>query len=459
MHIEMKESPAAIFAHPAISKRALRYAVGISMVAALGGFLFGFETAVISGAEKTIQALWQLSSGWQGFTVASSLIGTVVGSLIAGMPAQRYGRKKVLTAIAILYLLSAIGCALTPVWILFITFRFIGGLAVGASSVVGPMYISEVAPARIRGRLAGSFQLMIVAGIFTAYLTNFMFADFGDSGWRWMLGIMIIPSALFAILVRLIPESPRWLILKNRDEEAEAIFIRTGEPHAASIAKEEHQLQAGGIKENLFNGKYGKPILYAVLLAMFNQLSGINAILYYAPRIFEMAGFDKADSYLQPVYIGAANLLFTMLAMTVIDKFGRKTLLLIGCVGLVLFLSLTAHAFSGAAMGKNVLFYLLGYIAFFAFSQGAVLWVFVSEIFPNSVRSQGSSLGSFTHWIMAAIISWTFPIIVEGSPNGGFYSFVFYAVMMVLAFLFIWKLLPETKGRSLEQIQKELGIK
>jgi sugar porter (SP) family MFS transporter len=458
MYVEGKESPATL-GLPAISKQALRYAVGISMVAALGGFLFGFETAVISGAEKTIQGLWQLSSGWQGFTVASSLIGTVIGSLIAGMPAQRYGRKKVLTAIAILYLLSAIGCALTPVWVLFITFRFVGGLAVGASSVVGPMYISEVAPAKIRGRLAGSFQLMIVAGIFTAYLTNFFFVDFGDSGWRWMLGIMIIPSALFAILVRMIPESPRWLILNNRDEEAKAIFMRTGEPHAASIVKEEHLLQAGGIKENLFNGKYGKPILYAVLLAMFNQLSGINAILYYAPRIFEMAGFDKADSYLQPVYIGAANLLFTMLAMTVIDKFGRKTLLMIGCVGLVVFLGLTAHAFSGVAMGKNVLFYLLGYIAFFAFSQGAVLWVFVSEIFPNSVRSQGSSLGSFTHWIMAAIISWTFPIIVEGSPNGGFYSFVFYAVMMVVAFLFIWKLLPETKGRSLEQIQKELGIK
>jgi len=458
MHVEINDTPATA-SFPAISKKAIRYAVGISMVAALGGFLFGFETAVISGAEKTIQGLWQLSSGWQGFTVASSLIGTVIGSLITGMPAQRYGRKKVLTAIAILYLLSAIGCALTPVWLLFITFRFIGGLAVGASSVVGPMYISEVAPAKIRGRLAGSFQLMIVAGIFTAYLTNFFFVDFGDSGWRWMLGIMVIPSALFAILVRMIPESPRWLILNNRDEEAKAIFMRTGEPHAASIVKEEHLLQAGGIKENLFNGKYGKPILYAVLLAMFNQLSGINAILYYAPRIFEMAGFDKADSYLQPVYIGAANLLFTMLAMTVIDKFGRKTLLLIGCVGLVVFLSLTAHAFSGAAIGKNVLFYLLGYIAFFAFSQGAVLWVFVSEIFPNSVRSQGSSLGSFTHWIMAAIISWTFPIIVAGSPNGGFYSFIFYAVMMVVAFLFIWKLMPETKGRSLEQIQKELGIK
>lgn len=442
------------------SSKATGYAVRISLIAALGGFLFGFETAVISGAEKTIQGLWNLSSGWQGFTVASSLIGTVIGSIVAGVPAQRYGRKKVLTVIAVLYLLSAVGCAVTPVWALFILFRFIGGLAVGASSVVGPMYISEVAPAKIRGRLAGSFQLMIVAGIFVAYLTNFFFVDFGDTGWRWMLGIMIIPAALFAVLLRFIPESPRWLILNNRDEEARAVFARTGEPNAAAIIREEHELSKSGVKESLFNGKYNKPILYAVLLAMFNQLSGINAILYYAPRIFQMAGFDKADAYLQPVYIGAANLLFTIIAMTVIDRFGRKTLLLIGCVGLVGFLGLTAQAFSpGGTMGANVLFYLLGYIAFFAFSQGAVLWVFVSEIFPNSVRSQGGSLGSFTHWIMAAIISWSFPVIVEGSPNGGFYSFVFYAVMMVLAFLFIWRVMPETKGRSLEQIQKELGIK
>lgn len=442
-----------------LSPKATGYAVRISLIAALGGFLFGFETAVISGAEKTIQSLWQLSPGWQGFTVASSLIGTVIGSIVAGMPAQKYGRKKVLSVIAILYLLSAIGCALTPVWILFVTFRFIGGLAVGASSVVGPMYIAEVAPASIRGRLAGSFQLMIVAGIFIAYVTNFFFVDMGDTGWRWMLGIMIIPAGLFAVLLRFIPESPRWLVLNNRDEEAMVIFAKTGEPDAIKLVREEHQLSKGGIKEKLFTSKYRKPILYAVLLAMFNQLSGINAILYYAPRIFEMAGFDKADSYLQPVYIGAANLLFTILAMSVIDRFGRKTLLLVGCIGLVVFLGLTAEAFSGSGnLGKNVLFYLLGYIAFFAFSQGAVLWVFVSEIFPNSVRSQGGALGSFTHWIMAAIISWTFPMIVEGSPNGGFYSFVFYAVMMLVAFIFIWKVMPETKGRSLEQIQKELGI-
>jgi len=435
------------------------YAVRVSLIAALGGFLFGFETAVISGAEKIIQQLWSLSSFWQGFTVASSLIGTVIGSLIAGMPAQKYGRKKVLVVIAILYLLSAIGCAATSVWLLFVSFRFIGGLAVGASSVVGPMYISEIAPARIRGRLAGSFQLMIVTGIFVAYLTNFLFIDFGDTGWRWMLGIMVVPAAMFAILLRFIPESPRWLVLNNRDEEAKAVFAKTGENDATSLIREEHQLSRDGTKESLFNGKYNKPILYAVLLAMFNQLSGINAILYYAPRIFEMAGFNKADAYLQPVYIGAANLFFTLLAMTVIDKFGRKTLLLIGCVGLIVFLGLTAHAFSpGGTMGKNVLIYLLGYIAFFAFSQGAVIWVFIAEIFPNSVRSQGGSLGSFTHWIMAAIISWTFPVIVEGSPNGGFYSFVFYSVMMLVAMIFIWRVMPETKGRTLEQIQKELGI-
>lgn len=438
------------------------------MIAALGGFLFGFETAVISGAEKTIQQLWNLSSGWLGFTVASSLIGTVIGSLIAGSPAQKYGRKKVLTFIAILYLLSAVGCSLTPIWFLFVIFRFIGGVAVGASSVVGPMYISEVAPAHVRGRLAASFQLMIVTGIFVAYLTNFLFIRLAETftflqhdPWRWMLGIMVIPAALFAILLHSIPESPRWLVLNRRDEEAKVIFAKTGEPDAMGVIQLEHQLEHYGLKEKLFMGNtYRKPIMYAVLLAMFNQLSGINAILYYAPRIFEMAGFSKADAYLQPVYIGGANLLFTLLAITVIDKFGRKTLLLIGCVGLILFLSLTAHAFSGGGSpGKNVLFYLLGYIAFFAFSQGAVIWVFISEIFPNSVRSQGGSLGSFTHWIMAAIISWTFPIIVEGSANGGFYSFVFYAFMMVLAFIFIWRVMPETKGRSLEQIQKELGIK
>ncbi len=434
----------------------LSYPVRIALIAALGGFLFGFETAVISGAEKTIQGLWSLSSFWQGFTVAASLIGTVMGSIIAGKPAQVYGRKKVLLVIAIMYLLSAIGCASSSVWIIFITFRFIGGIAVGASSVVGPMYISEIAPANLRGRLAGSFQLNIVAGIFIAYLTNFLFVDLGDNAWRWMLGIMVIPAGLFWILVRTIPESPRWLILAHRDNEAIPVLEKLGEVDVpAAIAA--IRASVTDTTERLFQKKYRKPILFAVILAMFNQLSGINAIIYYAPRIFEMAGFDKAQSYLQPVYIGAANLLFTLLAMSFIDRFGRKKLLLIGSVGMIFFLGMTALAFNGGA-NSNVIVYLIGFIAFFAFSQGAVIWVFISEIFPNSVRSQGGSLGSFTHWIMAAGISWTFPVIVEGSSKGGFYSFVFYSFMMLLHLVFVWKFLPETKGRSLETIQKELGI-
>ncbi len=436
-----------------------------TLIAALGGFLFGFETAVISGAEKTIQQLWSLSDFLLGFTVAASLIGTVIGSMIAGRPAQRYGRKKVLMAIALMYLVSAIGCSLTPTWILFIIFRMVGGIAVGASSVVGPMYISEISPAAVRGRLTGMFQLNIVIGILVAFLTNFAFLHIGAGSWRWMVGIMVIPAGLFALLLRIIPESPRWLILNDRDEEAARIFVRTGEPDGKAVINEEHALLSGEEKlihhapeEKLFSGKYRKPILYAVLLAMFNQLSGINAILYYAPRIFEMAGFSKQASFLQPVYIGGANLIFTLLGMSIIDKVGRKTLLITGAIGTMIFLLLTAFTFNTGTSGHFVIVYLVGFIAFFGLSQGAVIWVFISEIFPNSVRSQGSSLGSFTHWIMAAIIAWTFPIIVNASPNGGFYSFIFFSCMVFVSLIFIWRVMPETKGRTLEQIQKDLGI-
>ena len=437
------------------------YPVRIALIAALGGFLFGFETAVISGAEKTIQALWSLTDFWQGFTVASSLIGTVAGSMIAGVPAKKYGRKKVLFAIAILYLFSAIGCAVSPIWLLFVTFRFLGGIAVGASSVVGPMYISEISPPHLRGRLAGSFQLNIVLGIFIAYLTNFLFISMGESSWRLMLGIMVIPAALFWLLLRSIPESPRWLILNGRDAEAIPIMQKLGENNAAK-AIEDIRLSVSEHREALFQKRYIKPILYAVLLAMFNQLSGINAIIYYAPRIFEIAGFNKADAYLQPVYIVGCNLLFTLLAMPLIDKFGRKTLLLIGSVGMIVFLALTASALNSTAADSKVLIYLIGFIAFFAFSQGAVIWVFISEIFPNSVRSQGGSLGSFTHWIMAMAISWVFPTVATstsgGIHTGVVYSFYFFAAMMLLHLLFVWRVMPETKGKSLERIQEELGI-
>ena len=438
----------------------MSFPVRIALIAALGGFLFGFETAVISGAEKTLQSLWSLSSFWQGFTVAASLLGTVLGSVVAAAPAQKYGRKKVLTAIALMYLLSALGCSLVSSWALFITFRFIGGLAVGASSVVGPMYISEISPAKMRGRLAGSFQLMIVLGIFVAYITNYLFRDSGPDSWRWMLGVMVIPAGLFALLVRSIPESPRWLALNHQVDKAIPVMERIGEENPEAAIKEiQRSVEKTDTSEKLFQSKYRKPIVFAVLLAMFNQLAGINAIIYYAPRIFEMAGFDKSNSFLQPILLGAANLVFTLLAMSLIDKFGRKRLLIIGSFGMILFLGLTAMAFKDPGVAdKNVIFYLIGFIAFFAFSQGAVIWVFISEIFPNSVRSQGGSLGSFTHWVMAAIISWAFPIVVEGSPLGGYYSFIFYMVMMVIHLIFVWKFLPETKGRSLEEIQKELGI-
>jgi sugar porter (SP) family MFS transporter len=437
----------------------LSFPVRIALIAALGGFLFGFETAVISGAEKTIQQLWSLTPFWQGFTVASSLIGTVLGSIIAGVPAQRFGRKKVLVAIALMYLLSAAGCALSSGWFLFVMFRFIGGVAVGASSVVGPMYISEISPAHLRGRLAGSFQLNIVLGIFVAYITNYFFAGSGEDSWRWMLGVMMVPAGIFAILVRTIPESPRWLILNHETEKAIPIMNRIGEENTQQ-AIDDIRASVTDIKERLFQPRYSKPILFAVILAMFNQLSGINAIIYYAPRIFEMAGFDTANAFLQPIYIGAANLMFTLLAMTMIDRFGRKKLLIIGSFGMIFFLGMTAFAFKDPGVANpNVIWYLIGFIAFFAFSQGAVIWVFISEIFPNSVRSQGGSLGSFTHWIMAAIISWTFPIIVEGSDMGGYYSFVFYTLMMVLHLFFVWRFLPETKGKTLEEIQKSMHIK
>jgi sugar porter (SP) family MFS transporter len=438
----------------------MSFPVRIALIAALGGFLFGFETAVISGAEKTLQNLWSLSSFWQGFTVAASLLGTVLGSVVAAAPAQKYGRKKVLTAIALMYLLSALGCSLVSSWALFITFRFIGGLAVGASSVVGPMYISEISPAKMRGRLAGSFQLMIVLGIFVAYITNYLFRDSGPDSWRWMLGVMVVPAGLFALLVRSIPESPRWLALNHQVNLAIPVMQKIGEENPeAAIREIQQSVEKTNTSERLFQSKYRKPIIFAVLLAMFNQLAGINAIIYYAPRIFEMAGFDKSNSFLQPILLGAANLIFTLLAMSVIDRFGRKRLLIIGSFGMILFLGLTAMAFKDPGVAdKNVIFYLIGFIAFFAFSQGAVIWVFISEIFPNSVRSQGGSLGSFTHWIMAAIISWAFPIVVEGSPLGGYYSFIFYTIMMVIHLIFVWKFLPETKGRSLEEIQKELGI-
>ncbi|MCI0919945.1 sugar porter family MFS transporter [Sphingobacterium rhinopitheci] len=414
-----------------------------ALIASMGGFLFGFETAVISGAEQIIQKLWKLSAFWHGLTVSISLIGTILGAIVAGRVSEKYGRKPILFAIAMLYLFSAIGCAISPFWSLFLLFRLMGGIAVGISSVVGPVYISEISPAADRGKLTGLFQIMIVTGIFIAYLTNFLFVNFGDNAWRYMLGIMAVPSIAFYFLLRNIPESPRWLMQHNRVDEANAIADQLNiQIHVNTTTT------STGADVSLFQSKYTKLILFAMLLAFFNQMTGINAILYYAPRIFELAGFSQEMSYLQPIYIGGTNVLFTVIGMSIIDRLGRKKLLLAGAVGMFIFLLLTAF---GLRDSNNVflLYYILGFIACFALSQGAVIWVFLSEIFPNEIRAKGSSLGSTTHWVFAALVSWFFPVIVEGIPDGGYYIFLFYAIMVVISFLFIL-CLPETKGKSLD---------
>lgn len=440
-----------------------RKVIGFSFIVALGGLLFGLDTAVISGAEKSIQQLFNLTDWWHGFTVAIALIGTVFGSLIAGRPSEKYGRKKVLIAIAVLYGFSAIGCALAPTWIILLISRFLGGLGIGASSVIGPMYIAEIAPANLRGRLVALFQFNVVTGILLAFISNYLLADSGANSWRWMLGVVAVPSFAFFGLLFIIPDSPRWLVKYNRTDEARKVLRLCGRADIESEIKDiEESLHVHSISpaEKLFTRKYSRPMLYAVLLAAFNQLSGINAIMYYAPRIFEMTGMAANTSLLQSVMIGVTNLLFTILAMFIIDKFGRKTLLIIGSFGMIFFLGMVARAFFlNSFDGSSVMWYLVGFIAFFAFSQGAVIWVFISEIFPNAVRSKGQTLGSFTHWFGAAAISWTFPVAANNPAIGGGIAFMFFSVMMLLHLIFAWKVIPETKGRSLEQIQKNLGIK
>lgn len=431
-------------------------AIGYSIVAALGGFLFGFDTAVISGVEKSIQELWSLSPTWHGFTVSSALFGTVLGALIAGRPAEKYGRKKMLQAIGLLYLMTSLATALTNTWEIFVMFRFLGGIGVGASSVVGPMYISEISPADRRGRLVALFQFNIVSGILIAYISNYLLYGMSDDAWRWMLGVQAIPSALYFSFVFLVPESPRWLIKHGRNLEALSVLNKIGEKEPEKAFNEiSNSLKTDiGKNENLFSGTYSKPVFYAVIIAMLNQLVGINAIMYYAPRIFEMTGLAKDSALLQAVSIGATNMLFTILAIAVIDKLGRRTLMIIGSFGIIISLGLASYAFFTKEYGGyTVMIYLIIFIAFFAMSQGAVIWVFISEIFPNSVRSKGQTLGSSTHWVMAWIVSWAFPVVVEKSEYGGAWAFALFAAIAVLQLFFAWKIMPETKGKSLEQIQ------
>lgn len=425
-----------------------------SITAALGGFLFGFDTAVISGVEQTLQQLWSLSPFQHGLTVSIALIGTVVGSFFGGIPADRLGRKKTLFWIAISYLLSALGTALAHDWSLFLVFRFLGGLGVGASSVAAPMYITEISPARSRGKMVALFQFNVVFGILIAYVSNYFLQDIPNEAWRWMLGVQAFPALLFIITVLNIPESPRWLVLKKgRMEEALSILQIIDSETATQTLRNisNSQTDTSGGKPQLFSSKYKTPVMLAVLFALFNQLSGINAIIYYAPRIFEMTGLGKDSALLSSAGIGLTNLIFTLLGLNVIDRFGRRKLMLVGSVGLIVTLGLVARAFYLEDFGMTVPVLLFVYIAFFAFSQGAVIWVFISEIFPNEVRANGQALGSFTHWIMAAIVAFSFPSIA--AYLGGGNTFLFFCGMMVLQLLFVWKIMPETKGSSLEKIE------
>jgi sugar porter (SP) family MFS transporter len=431
-----------------------------TVVAALGGLLFGFDTAVISGTTAALTQAYDLTPKLLGATVASAIVGTVFGAMLAGFPADRFGRRDSLRFMAILYLISALGCACAWNWSSLVVFRFIGGLGIGGSSVLGPMYIAEIAPARWRGRLVGLFQFNVVFGILVAYFSNYVIglARLGALEWRWQLGIASIPAAFFLLMLFGIPRSPRWLVKKGRVQEARTVLQTIGEEDLeqalGDIVQSVH-LEQGLQNEPLFARKYWLPIFLAVTIGMFNQLSGINAILYYLNFIFARAGFSKVSGNLQAVAIGGTNLLFTMIAMSVIDRLGRKTLLLIGSVGTALCLAGVARIFFTGQHENFLLWLLVGYIAFFAFSQGAVIWVYISEVFPNAVRAKGQSLGSFSHWFMNALISFTFP---QMAASSGGYPFLFFSAMMVLQFFVVLFVYPETKGVTLEQMQKKMGI-
>jgi len=429
-------------------------------VGALGGLLFGFDTAVIAGTTHSLTLAYSLTPRQLGFTVSVALIGTVIGAMATGVPGQKYGARETLRVLAIFYVLSALGCAFAWNWDTLLLARFLGGLGIGGSSVLGPVYIAELAPARIRGRLVGMFQINIVIGILLAYLSNFIIArqGLGVVEWRWQFGVAALPAILFLVMLFGIPQSPRWLVTQKRVEDAREVLQKMGaddpERELQEIVNSVH-LERLEKSEPLFTWKYRLPIFLAITIGMFNQLSGINAILYYLNDIFRAAGFSKVSGDLQAVAVGGMNLLATLSAMSVIDKLGRKTLLLIGSVGTALCLAGVARVFLTHQHQEYLLWFLVAYIGFFAISQGAVIWVYISEVFPNRVRAKGQALGSSSHWIMNAIIAYTFPQLAKSS---GAYPFMFFSAMMVLQFFVVLFLYPETKRVSLEQMQQRLGI-
>src|SRR6266513_1158602 len=414
------------------------YLLKSTVIAALGGLLFGFATAVIAGTTHALSDTFTLSAAALGLTVSVALWGTILGSMFAGIPGDKIGRRDSLRAMAVLYVVSALGCALAWNWFALVLFRFIGGLGIGGSSVLGPMYIAEVAPAKWRGRLVGLFQFNIFFGILLAYFSNYIVGtmQLGAAEWRWKLGVPAVPAVLFLLLLFGIPRSPRWLVKKQRVVEAREVLRMTGEENYEQELQDiivsidaEHVAN-----DPLFSWKYRLPIFLAVTIGMFNQLSGINAILYYLNDIFERAGFNRVSSDVQAVAIGFTNLIFTIAAMSLIDRLGRKKLLLIGAVGTAFCLSGVAAVFATGKHESWLLWLLVGFVGFFAFSQGAVIWVYLSEVFPNLVRAKGQSLGSFTHWIMNAMISGIFPILATTS---GAAPFVFFAAMTVVQFFVV----------------------
>lgn len=432
-----------------------------SITVALAGFLFGFDTAVISGADQPIQKLWNTTPEFHSwFIMSMALWGTVIGSLFGGIPTDRLGRKRTLFWIGVLYLVSALGSALAWDPISFSIFRFIGGVGVGASSVAAPTYISEIAPAENRGRLVALYQFNIVFGILIAFLTNFLIGQFiGVDNWRLMLGLEAIPAVAYCIMITTVPNSPRWLVLNGGNEDMARKTLAILNPKSnidALVAEIKKSKKAIGEKVNFLGGKYNFPILLAFLIAFFNQVSGINFVLYYAPRIFKLAGLGDSVALLSSTGVGLVNLIFTLLGVYLIDRVGRKQLMIWGSLGYILTLAVIAWAFMTDAGGMIVVIFVFGFIAAHAIGQGAVIWVFISEIFPNKVRAYGQSLGTGTHWIFAALITALTLPIINMLGNNPWKLFAFFAAMMVLQLIYVLTMMPETKGVSLEDLEKRL---
>ena len=426
-----------------------------SITAALAGFLFGFDTVVISGADKKLQELWHTSDVFHGSVVmAMALWGTVIGAIFGGIPTNEIGRKKTLIWIGVLFLVSAIGSALANDPYTFAFFRFLGGLGIGASTIAAPAYVSEIAPAKDRGRLVSLYQFNIVLGILMAFLSNYLLRDVGENAWRWMIGVMAFPSFFYMIIVFAIPESPRWLLSKSRTEDAKKVLQQINpDAKIEELIAELHIGEDNHSKgETIFLKKYRFPLILAFLIALFNQLSGINAFLYYAPRIFAEAGLEESAALMSSIGIGLTNLVFTLFGVFLIDVLGRKVLMYIGSIGYIISLGLVSLAFFLKWEGMAVPIFLFMFIASHAIGQGAVIWVFISEIFPNHLRASGQAFGSSTHWVLAAIIPSMVPFLF--STIGAGMVFLIFAVMMVFQLLFVMFLMPETKGKSLEELQQ-----